>query len=96
MSTLKLTRIMDVNAYSVKTGSRTTEMKVPLERGLKARQFGFSFGLIGSILRKLRVFEIMDVNAYSVKTGSRTTKMKLLLERGLRTEQFAFCLGSIR
>ena len=95
MSTLKLTRIIDVNAYSVKTGSRTTEMKVPLERGLKSGQFGFSFGSIRSILKKLCVFEIMDVNSYSVKTGSRTTKLKLPLERGLKTGQCAFCLGSI-
>ena len=95
MSTLKLTRIMDVNAYSVKTGSRTTEMKVPLERGLKTGQIGFSFGSIWSILRNLRVFEIIDVNAYSVKTGSCTTKRKLPLERRLKTGQFAFCLGSI-
>ena len=95
MSTLKLTRIMDVNAYSVKTGSRMTEMKVPLERELKTGQIGFSFGSIWSILRNLRVFEIIDVNAYSVKTGSRTTKRKLPLERRLKTRQFAFCLGSI-
>ena len=95
MSTLKLTRIMDVNAYSIKTGSRTTEMKILLERGLKSGQFGVSFGSIGSILRNLRVFEIIDVNTYSVKTGSCTTKMKLPLERRLKTGQFVFCLGSI-